>query len=1319
MANNVSAFIEHQFPAFYKEDGQFFIDFLKYYYKWMEESGNTLYHSRRLPEYFDIDMTSEDFIPHFREKYIPNFALLGETDKRTLIKHATDIYRSKGSIRSLKLLFKIVYGDEVEVYWPGDDVFRLSDATYRTPRYLEVSIARNTKDFVGRQITGVKSGATAIVESVSRRKITTAIIDVLQITDVQGDFSYNEVITADGIIDGCPRVVGSMNKLTVTSGGSGFSVGDIVDVVSDGIGYAGQAKVIAITEQSGQVTYQLVDGGSGYRANTDSVFISTRTLGVENVRPYVDFVLTHLGYSDPTVTTFRHFETIEQPLVEIAFNTATAVFPVGTYLYGANSTSGLVAAGVVVTTTQTDSSYASGNVVVSDRRTQHIGLNTIVDADPTTGSYDVGVTVYQRGVAESTSNTAVGYVFGANSSTILVDVTFGSFVTNSTVYSTTTTANAATITSYGQGDITIDVVANTNFNIGDQVYQRNGGTVNNAVGTIVRVSGNTLIINIASSTGKFNNTTNVYSTNASPGNQSVGNVTYSYTNRFTDSNIQYYWGVNPDNAAGSINYITATKSITPTDRTPSATYIGGTSIYYGLVDVSPTQSFIGSTHAFIRGTTSNAFANVNAVLQVGTNPGSFDITEIQDSELVYFNTDLISANNTSNIPFVDVRLNSSGLGLPGDAGANSTNLSVLVDALTYESANVGTIAAIGNIDPGSYNNIDPVVSLRNPYLAVYERHDYTYHLTNRNSFGYINGESVDITLSDPLATVQFTTLTGNTSFDTSLGGESVYQVLADGTYVYGKLRSQSMGTSPKTITIGDVYALTSQYGIPTTGTFGTTNNIIGIRSSATANTISAVSSSDPTKTTQGLVLSSTANTVTIRRTRFDQQEYSLLTVTGTSSGATGTIATTEILYDSPVYGDNAVVDASAGAGAGVVTDVEVISSGFGYAPSEVVTLTTNDNPYAIIATVTANNSGRGIGYWDSTTSFVSDSKKLHDGYYYQEYSYDIRSSLTKETYERKVLDIAHVAGTKLFGSVVSTQTANSVADVANSSLIFDVAVPNAVDFNINNVVKDEQSNTYGIVTDVNLRTSNTFNGYSNVVNGVVTTFNANSAVTPGVKSSFYGNAQVTEGRSLNFNPSTNLLPSINFIFNGNTAVVNVVSATFNASSNVYPGAFIQNTGAANVVGVASLSFSPNSINQGTVLSFNANTSVANSDTITFNGSSDVNSGSRVFVPENITPAYETFFQITSSQMKKQTRKVFSHYVKVFDRLETYESGTEQVQTGTKQVQIGTTQVLDYTKQVVTGYERKYIRTDRRVVGYNTPPPPEPVQFVQGDQGSGW
>lgn len=1300
MANNISALIEHQFPAFYREDGQFFIEFLKHYYKWMEQTGNTLYHSRRLPEYFDIDTTSEDFIPRFREKYIPNFALLGETDKRTLIKYATDIYRSKGSIRSIKLLFKIVYGDEVEVYWPGDDVFRLSDAQFRVPKYLEVSVAENTRSFVGRQVTGVKSGATAIVESVSRRNINTSIIDVLQITTVQGNFIYNEIITADGIINGCPRVVGSLNHLTVITGGSGFAVGDIVNVVSDSIGYGGEAKVTGTTEQSGQVSYQIVDGGAGYRANGDSVFISSRILGVNNVRSYVDFVRSMLGYGPPEYTTFRPFERIEQPLVEIAFNTATGVFTPGGYIYGANSTSGVVAAGAIVTTTQTDGSYASGNVVVSDRRVQHIGLNTINDPDPVTNSFDINSTVYQRAASSATANTAVGKVFGANSTTIIVDVSFGSFVTNSVILSSLTTANAATVTSYGAGDIFINVAANTNFNIGDQVYQRNGGTTNNAVGTIIRVSGNTLIVNVTTSTGKFNNTTNVYSTNTTPGNQSVANVSYSYTNRFTDADISYYWLASPTNAAGSLNYRTATKSVAPTDRTPTATYIGGTNINYGLINISPTKSFIASELAFIRGLTSNAFANVVSVQQVGATPGSFDITEVSDTELVFYNTDLISANNISNVPFVNVLVGSTSYGFVKDSSANSSN--IILEGLTVESANVGKVSAIGNINPGAFNAVDPIVALRNPWIAAYERHDYTYNLTGRNSFNFINGEDVNITLSDPITTVQFTTLTGNTSFDSTLGGESVYQVLADGTYVYGTLRSQSIGTSPKVITIGDVYALTSASGNPTTGTFGTSNNIIGVRSNATANTISSAAVSTPIKTTQGTVLSSTANTVTIRRTRFSQQDFSLLYITGASSGANGTIVSVENIADSAVYGGSALVSADAGVGTGVVATVEVLSSGFGYAPSEIVTLVKGGNPVAVTATATVNNYGRGKGYWNSTTSFVSDNKKLHDGDYYQEYSYDIRSSLTKETYERKVLDLAHVAGTKMFGSVVSTQSINTEASVANSQLSFDIAIPNAVDFPVNNVVKDEQSNTFGVVTNITLRVSNTFNGYSNVVDGAIATFNANNDVIPGVKAQFFGNTQVNEGRSLNFNTSTNFQPSINFNFNGNTDVVNTVFTTFNARTNVFSGKSLLNIGAGSVSDAKpSFNFSPNNINAGQLLTFNANTSVANSDTVTFNATTDINDSKRTFTVSNITPAYKAPFNIISTVTKTETRQVFSHYVDVFDRNEQYLAGTEQVAIGTQQIVTGTKQVFDRNEQYVARYQRTYVRTDRVVVGYNT------------------
>ncbi len=66
----ISNFIENQFPQFYKEEGQNFIQFVKAYYEWLEEDsstngyGGSIKESRKLFDYRDIDTTVERFLEY-------------------------------------------------------------------------------------------------------------------------------------------------------------------------------------------------------------------------------------------------------------------------------------------------------------------------------------------------------------------------------------------------------------------------------------------------------------------------------------------------------------------------------------------------------------------------------------------------------------------------------------------------------------------------------------------------------------------------------------------------------------------------------------------------------------------------------------------------------------------------------------------------------------------------------------------------------------------------------------------------------------------------------------------------------------------------------------------------------------------------------------------------------------------------------------------------------------------------------------------------------------------------------------------------------
>ena len=79
----------------------------------MDQLGPHLY-SRKLLETSDIDQTEEQFISHFINKYMRGIPTNILSDRRLLEKHILDVYRSKGSIEGLKLLFRLLYNLIIE-----------------------------------------------------------------------------------------------------------------------------------------------------------------------------------------------------------------------------------------------------------------------------------------------------------------------------------------------------------------------------------------------------------------------------------------------------------------------------------------------------------------------------------------------------------------------------------------------------------------------------------------------------------------------------------------------------------------------------------------------------------------------------------------------------------------------------------------------------------------------------------------------------------------------------------------------------------------------------------------------------------------------------------------------------------------------------------------------------------------------------------------------------------------------------------------------------------------------------------------------------
>jgi hypothetical protein len=280
----VSSFIPQQFPLFYKDEGPNFIAFVKAYYEWLESTGQTLQHSRSLLDYNDIDTTEEQFLTYFKNTYLNSLPELILADKRLLVKHILDLYRSKGTPRSYELLFRILFNESIELYIPGNFLLKPSDGEWIVPRYIEVSDNDYLEKLIGKRIYNSSNNATAVVESVNQKIINDRFMHVLYLSSINGRFKYGEKILSESVpeitLNNAPVILGSLTAVAIENGGGGFKQGDIVDVYGTGI--SGKARIASVRDENGKVNFTLVNGGSGYSMNAVVTISTTLNLNISN-----------------------------------------------------------------------------------------------------------------------------------------------------------------------------------------------------------------------------------------------------------------------------------------------------------------------------------------------------------------------------------------------------------------------------------------------------------------------------------------------------------------------------------------------------------------------------------------------------------------------------------------------------------------------------------------------------------------------------------------------------------------------------------------------------------------------------------------------------------------------------------------------------------------------------------------------------------------------------------------------------------------------------------------------------------------------------
>ena len=287
----ISIFIEDQVPEFVAVDHSGFVDFIEEYVKWSESTaGNPTYEAFNITKTASIDYTPDSFVDTFKNQFLKDFpnSFDSGVDQRKLIKNIKDFYKTKGTQRSYKLLFRILFGEDPLFYYPKKDIFRASDGNWKEPTILKVTKTNDLADIfamVGRQISQKNRTTGAVesygyVEGLSIYEESSYRVVELELSDAFGTF-FSEGLIECTLLSGdviTEYVYPTLSELTITNGGSGYSLDDTISIAG-GFGAGYEAKITSTNPENGKIlSAKLSNSGVNYRSS-DTLTVSVDSNG--------------------------------------------------------------------------------------------------------------------------------------------------------------------------------------------------------------------------------------------------------------------------------------------------------------------------------------------------------------------------------------------------------------------------------------------------------------------------------------------------------------------------------------------------------------------------------------------------------------------------------------------------------------------------------------------------------------------------------------------------------------------------------------------------------------------------------------------------------------------------------------------------------------------------------------------------------------------------------------------------------------------------------------------------------------------------------
>lgn len=278
---NLSSVVSRQLPEHIREDYPTFVAFVEAYYEYLQSKGVDFSTIR------DIDKTLDSFVAQFRKELAYNLPNIAE-DERFLLQNVKDQYLAKGSEASYKLLFRLLFGKEVEVVYPARSMLRASDGRWNQEISLFAKVDYGTAESVVGKLVDIQTPTRILRVLVDRRQGIVGEVDRIVKIDPNREVYeffldkrfFGNISAGDRIRfrdEFQATILPATQKIKILQQGKNFRVGQVFELRS-GNGTGALLKVTAVEANGGIKYAELIKFGIGYTSDFSASVLSDNSI---------------------------------------------------------------------------------------------------------------------------------------------------------------------------------------------------------------------------------------------------------------------------------------------------------------------------------------------------------------------------------------------------------------------------------------------------------------------------------------------------------------------------------------------------------------------------------------------------------------------------------------------------------------------------------------------------------------------------------------------------------------------------------------------------------------------------------------------------------------------------------------------------------------------------------------------------------------------------------------------------------------------------------------------------------------------------------